>query len=636
MKVHRMKAVSMALAFSMTLGVCSFTAFADEPEELWVNGVNILVDDDKTVECGEGTAVYDEDTNTLTLDNATIDTAKNYTGIYDYRDDALNIMLTGRNAIISKNEAINYGISSSGKINISGSGELEINLDGDPKNYSIGGIGTSKDIKIKDAQISIGLAEYKQKSNGILTQGHLELLDCDISIDDFCTGINLPDSEINIDNSSLKISGAVIGISIGDGDSSVISDSKIEINCFRDSFTDEYDYTTTPLGIMDGKDLKIINSDISIDVDKNDSNAIYSDGVISIKDGSKLILESSWPALYAMGEISVNKSKVFATCDTGTAIYTENDMKIENGSEIKAKGYYRALQSVGSMTLSDSKINAVSTNDIAIWSLKQMELDGEVYAKGGVGYPAIAVRYQKADGDNEPEAKITLNKDYTEESGGKISASDWYENNGKTYSWTSFIAKNGDGKLATDFSNGLNEANIIKVKEVEKKSSGSSHSLEEKKGGNKERPAEEPADTNQESGPFSDVNKDTPNYDAIIKVYENGWMEGIGNGIFAPNGTLTRGMAAQILWNVAGKPESDGISPFLDVTADKYYARAVAWAYEHGIILGYDETTFGPEDYVTIEQFEIMMAKYKGMTPAPYTGASPNATRGYVAGAIVL
>ena len=138
MKVHRMKAISMALAFSMTLGVCSFTAFANEPEELWVNGVNILVDDDKTVECGEGTAVYDEDTNTLTLDNATIDTAKNYTGIYDYRDGALNIMLTGRNAIISKNEAINYGISSSGKINISGSGELEINLDGDPTLRIIG------------------------------------------------------------------------------------------------------------------------------------------------------------------------------------------------------------------------------------------------------------------------------------------------------------------------------------------------------------------------------------------------------------------------------------------------------------------------------------------------------------------
>ena len=39
---------------------------------------------------------------------------------------------------------------------------------------------------------------------------------------------------------------------------------------------------------------------------------------------------------------------------------------------------------------------------------------------------------------------------------------------------------------------------------------------------------------------------------------------------------------------------------------------------------------------MTIEQFEIMMVKYKGMTPAPYTGASPNATRGYVAGAIVL
>ena len=111
-------------------------------------------------------------------------------------------------------------------------------------------------------------------------------------------------------------------------------------------------------------------------------------------------------------------------------------------------------------------------------------------------------------------------------------------------------------------------------------------------------------------------------------------MEGVGKGIFAPNGTLTRGMAAQILWNMAGNPEPAQTAPFLDVTADAWYYRAVAWAYEQGIVLGYDKITFGPNDYVTTEQFTIMLEKSKGNTPAPYVGGAPNATRGWVAAEI--
>ena len=60
--------------------------------------------------------------------------------------------------------------------------------------------------------------------------------------------------------------------------------------------------------------------------------------------------------------------------------------------------------------------------------------------------------------------------------------------------------------------------------------------------------------------------------------------------------------------------------------------------YRYMTELGYDEaaTTFGPDDYVTMEQFEIMTAKYNGEAPAPYTGVSPNATRGWVASLLVL
>ena len=181
----------------------------------------------------------------------------------------------------------------------------------------------------------------------------------------------------------------------------------------------------------------------------------------------------------------------------------------------------------------------------------------------------------------------------------------------------------------------MDEEEYKDYKKSEKKSSGSSYSLEEGKVSKKDdEKKEEPVVTPEEKGPFYDVSTSDPNYDAIIKVYEKGWMVGVSDGVFAANGTLTRGMAATILWNKAGKPEPVNVSPFLDVTGDAYYAKAVAWAYEQGIVLGYDGTTFGPNDFVTTEQFTIMLDKSNGNAPAAYVGGAPNATRGWVAGMI--
>ena len=175
------------------------------------------------------------------------------------------------------------------------------------------------------------------------------------------------------------------------------------------------------------------------------------------------------------------------------------------------------------------------------------------------------------------------------------------------------------------------------------KSHGSRYELEEKENDRKDdddedkeenkKPEEKPEEPEEESI-FSDVAINDPNYDAIVKVFEKGWMVGVSDGVFAPNGTLTRGMAATILWNKAGKPEPVNAAPFLDVTADVWYAKAVAWAYEQGIVLGYDAETFGPNDFVTTEQFTIMLDKSEGKTPAPYAGGAPNATRAWVASEI--
>ena len=186
----------------------------------------------------------------------------------------------------------------------------------------------------------------------------------------------------------------------------------------------------------------------------------------------------------------------------------------------------------------------------------------------------------------------------------------------------------------------INSDTFTATPKLVKNSSKPSHSyeLEEGRVDRDDEDKEEPVVTTEpeeEAGPFSDVGKDNPNYDAIIKVYENGWMAGIGDGVFAPNGTLTRGMGATVLWNKAGKPEPQNVAPFLDVTSDDWYAKAVAWAYEQGIVAGYGDV-FGPDDALTTEQFERMSAIANGKTPEIYVGGAPNATRGWVASLLAM
>ena len=92
-------------------------------------------------------------------------------------------------------------------------------------------------------------------------------------------------------------------------------------------------------------------------------------------------------------------------------------------------------------------------------------------------------------------------------------------------------------------------------------------------------------------------------------------MAGVGDGKFNPYGTTTRGMIVSILYRLEGEPQPAGVAPFTDVTSDKYYAKAVAWANENGIVSGYDTDTFGPDDNITREQLASMLyryAQYKG------------------------
>ena len=91
-------------------------------------------------------------------------------------------------------------------------------------------------------------------------------------------------------------------------------------------------------------------------------------------------------------------------------------------------------------------------------------------------------------------------------------------------------------------------------------------------------------------------------------------MKGTGINTFSPDGMTTRGMIVTILHRLEGTPIA-GANPFTDVTADKYYANAVAWAAEKNIVSGYGNDKFGPEDAITREQMAVILmnyAEYKG------------------------
>ena len=108
---------------------------------------------------------------------------------------------------------------------------------------------------------------------------------------------------------------------------------------------------------------------------------------------------------------------------------------------------------------------------------------------------------------------------------------------------------------------------------------------------------------------FLDVKESDWFYEAVSYAVENGLMSGMSEDIFAPNTPLTREMLAVILWNLEGNPTPNEVAPFLDVTSDKYYANAIAWANENGIVAGYGDT-FGVGDSITREQFAVMLYNY--------------------------
>lgn len=115
---------------------------------------------------------------------------------------------------------------------------------------------------------------------------------------------------------------------------------------------------------------------------------------------------------------------------------------------------------------------------------------------------------------------------------------------------------------------------------------------------------------------FSDLDTGKWYHEAVDYVLRNGLMSGYGSGLFGPNDTLSRAQLAQIIYNREGRPAATGGNAFLDVASNAWYAPAAAWAAANGIVSGYGDGRFGPNDNITREQLAVMLWRYAGSPAA--------------------
>jgi len=123
---------------------------------------------------------------------------------------------------------------------------------------------------------------------------------------------------------------------------------------------------------------------------------------------------------------------------------------------------------------------------------------------------------------------------------------------------------------------------------------------------------DEPVDDthNCPSAHFVDLDFDNWYHESVDYVVENGLMRGYNEDHFAPNASTTRAMIAMMLYRIAGCPEVTAENTFSDVSEGKWYYDAVIWASENGIVNGYGDGTFGPDNTINREQMVCMLHRY--------------------------
>ena len=296
------KLFAILLSIVMVVGLLPTVAFAAENYDLYVNGEQ-FTSEKLSITCGEGTASYDPNTKTLTLNNATItnggksDESPKY-GIRVVGDTDLTIKLSGTNSITLDNGGGIFADGSSDNYNIIGDGKLTINVKWDALYTLNGNISISEGAELDITSVKgCGITSYNK--------GKLSIDGAKVAVSSYYTAASA--KELVIKNNS-----------------------EVVLIASADQFNAVY------MGDENGAGkIEIINS--------------------------KVEATSYYPALFTEGNLTVNGGEVKCTSTADGAIWTIGNILIKGGAKVTTYSEY-PMGGNGSFTVEEAEVDAKNTN----------------------------------------------------------------------------------------------------------------------------------------------------------------------------------------------------------------------------------------------------------------------------------
>ena len=142
--------------------------------------------------------------------------------------------------------------------------------------------------------------------------------------------------------------------------------------------------------------------------------------------------------------------------------------------------------------------------------------------------------------------------------------------------------------------------------------------------------SEQPAPNN----PFTDIAPTDYFYESVLWATEQNLVAGVADNLFAPQMPCTRAQMVVFLWRTHGCPQVEADLPFVDVPEDAYYADAVRWAVAEGVTGGTAATTFSPDMTLTRGQTVVFLHREAGSPIVDATGFDDVSADAYYAEAV--
>ena len=491
------KFIPLLLAVALCLGLLTIGAAAEGPytaadySYVNVNGKSILAAQDHTVACGEGTAKFDVDTATLTLENATLG-SDGITASFASPDaeKTLTVVLKGENSITTQYN----GIYTNGNMVVKADDDasLDVISTGDG-NYYFNGFYAENDLTIDGGTYDVSSGYPSFASDADLTiQGGAKVVNATATNGSAIYAANTviitgEGTSVNTDayycavmgDGGVTISGGAVLVGHTSKDHPVYTRGALLLDGADVTLTSDYG-SATALFADSEEPFNINNSKVTV---TTASTSIFSQGNINITD-SVLNINSGANPINAWGALSISGSGTVVTADganpvtgdvieisggsvavnttNGTAIFGDNGVTISGGSSVSASttAAMAAIYSEnGNIEFegADTKVSASSAQDSAVFTRNgSITLNaGEIAAKSAKGFAPFVARDSDGDGTGTSASSIIIGENFVD--GGNIVATTvWKEaSDGAYYADTMLVPADTqlteDGLLPEDY-----------------------------------------------------------------------------------------------------------------------------------------------------------------------------------------